>query len=187
MNDKRTNKGNGKQGGGATKPDVAASDAVIDKEAERQIELAMRQAKSVMAKSPLAGPIVWLYMHSSVHKHAFITDLEWMVMPPLVLNQYKLYMKDDAPLAFASWASVDEEVEKRLLSGRIRLAPKDWKSGDRLWLIDLIAPFGGGKDVIKDLRENVFPSRTIKQLMPDADGKNVRPIEWEAVKKGGSN
>ena len=183
MKDKRTNKGNGKQGGGAAKPDVAASDAVIDKEAEQQIELAMRQAKSVLAKLPLAGPIIWLYMHSPAHKYAFITDLEWMVMPPLVLNQYKLYMKDDAPLAFASWASVDEEVEKRLLSGRIRLAPKDWKSGDRLWLIDLIAPFGGGKDVIKDLRENVFPSRTIKQLMPDADGKNVRPIEWEAVKK----
>jgi len=156
------------------------TDLPIDNEIERQREIAAKHAKALLTKLPLLGPIVWLYMHAPSHKHLFLTDIEWMVIPPLTLTQYKLYMKEEAPLAYASWAFVNEETEKRLLSGRVRLAPKDWKSGDRLWLIDLVAPFGGGKDVLKDLRDNVFPSRPIKQLVPDSDGKGVRPIEWKA-------
>ncbi len=155
-------------------------DAAVDAEIERQRELAAQHAKTLLAKLPLLGPVVWLYMHAPSQKHLFLTDVEWMIIPPMELNQYKLYMKEEAPLAYASWAFVDEETEKRLLSGRIRLAPKDWKSGDRLWLIDLVAPFGGGKDVLKDIRDNVFPSRPIKQLVPDTDGKGVRPIEWKS-------
>lgn len=181
--DETSKKGNGNPKDQLPGSVAAFDDSVTSKESTRQAELAMNQAKSVLAKLPMAGPIVWLYMHSPAHKHVFITDVEWMVMPALVLNQCKLYMKDEAPLAYASWAFVDEEVEKRLLAGRMRLAPKDWKSGDRLWLIDLVAPFGGGRDVIKDLRENVFPSRTIKQLVPDADGKGAHPVEWKATKK----
>jgi len=34
--------------------------------------------------------------------------------------------------------------------------------------------------VLKDIRDNVFPSQPIKQLVPDADGKGVRPIEWKS-------
>lgn len=156
------------------------SDGALESEIERQREVAAQHAKDLLGKLPLLGPVVWLYMHASSHKHLFLTDVEWMIIPPMALNQYKLYMKEEAPLAYASWAFVDEETEKRLLSGRVRLAPKDWKSGERLWLIDLVAPFGGGKDVLKDIRDNVFPSRPIKQLVPDADGKGVRPIEWKS-------
>lgn len=164
---------------GATDSGPSVPDASIEREAERQREIATKQAKALLAKLPLLGPVVWLYMHAPSHKHLFVADIEWMIVPPMTLNQYKLYMKEEAPLAYASWAFVDEETEKRLLSGRVRLAPKEWRSGDRLWLIDLIAPFGGGKDVLKDIRDNIFPSRSIKQLVPDADGKGVRPVEWK--------
>jgi len=166
--------------GAETQANADASDMAVDAEIERQREVAAEHAKALLEKLPLLGPVVWLYMHAPSHKHLFLTDVEWMIIPPMALNQYKLYMKEEAPLAYASWAFVDEETEKRLLSGRIRLAPKDWKSGDRLWLIDLVAPFGGGKDVLKDIRDNVFPTQPIKQLVPDANGKGVRPIEWKS-------
>jgi len=161
-------------------------DSSVDGEIERQREVAAKHAKALLEKLPLLGPIVWLYMHAPSHRHVFLADMEWMVIPAVTLNQYKLYMKEEAPLAYASWAFVDEETEKRLLSGRVRLAPKDWNSGDRLWLIDLVAPFGGGKDVLKDIRDNVFPSRSIKQLVPDANGKGVRAIEWKSTDAGSS-
>jgi cytolysin-activating lysine-acyltransferase len=171
----------------AAQANAGDTDVAIDAEVERQRKVAAAHAKSLLAKLPLLGPVIWLYMHASSHKHLFLTDIEWMIIPPMALNQYKLYMKEDAPLAYASWALVDEETENRLLSGRIRLAPKDWKSGDRLWLIDLVAPFGGGKDVLKDIRDNVFPSRSIKQLVPDADGKGIKPIEWKSSESGKSS
>ena len=174
-----------KTASGATADEASVRDASIDREAERQREIATKQAKALLAKLPLLGPVVWLYMHAPSHKHLFVADIEWMIVPPMTLNQYKLYMKEEAPLAYASWAFVDEETEKRLLSGRVRLAPKEWRSGDRLWLIDLVAPFGGGKDVLKDIRDNIFPNRPIKQLVPDADGKGVRAVEWNASEVDG--
>jgi cytolysin-activating lysine-acyltransferase len=173
-----TTKSDGEESAG-TQANAGDGDTAVDAEIERQRDVAAKHAKALLAKLPLLGPVVWLYMHAPSHKHLFLTDVEWMIIPPMALNQYKLYMKEEAPLAYASWAYVDEETEKRLLAGRIRLAPKDWKSGERLWLIDLVAPFGGGKDVLKDIRDNVFPTRPIKQLVPDADGKGVRPIEWK--------
>lgn len=178
-----TTQGDGSESA-TTQAGTGETDKAVDREIDRQRELAAKQAKALLSKLPLLGPVVWLYMHAPSHKHLFVTDIEWMIVPPMTLNQYKLYMKEEAPLAYASWAFVDENTEKRFLSGRVRLAPKDWKSGDRLWLVDLVAPFGGGKDVLKDLRDNVFPSRSIKQLVPDAEGTGVRPIEWKAMGAG---
>jgi cytolysin-activating lysine-acyltransferase len=42
------------------------------------------------------------------------------------------------------------------------LAPGDWKSGPEAWLIDLVAPFGGGGDVIKDVKEKVLAGREVQ-------------------------
>ncbi len=147
-------------------------------------QVVLEQAKAVLTKLPMLGHILWLYSHSPFHKYVFVSDFEWLVLPPLVQQQYKLYMKNEAPIAYASWAFVSEEVEKRLLAGQTKLSPQDWKSGDRLWLIDLISPFGGTKDIVKDIRENVFPNQTVHYLVPDFEKRGVRPVEWKPIKPG---
>jgi cytolysin-activating lysine-acyltransferase len=58
--------------------------------------------------------------------------------------------------------AVNDEAEERLKSGHARLAPADWKSGEKLWLVDIVAPFGGHDAVLKDLKEKMFPQETIK-------------------------
>jgi cytolysin-activating lysine-acyltransferase len=52
---------------------------------------------------------------------------------------------DDRAVAFAAWAALSAEAETRLQKPNPRLAPVDWKSGDRLWLVNLFAPFGHGE------------------------------------------
>ncbi|WP_371818808.1 toxin-activating lysine-acyltransferase [Rhodomicrobium sp. Az07] len=37
--------------------------------------------------------------------------------------------------------------------------PADWKSGNKLWLVDIVAPFGGQDAMLTDLKEKVFPER----------------------------
>jgi len=125
------------------------------------IKLAIEQAKSVLKKLPLLGPIAWLCMNSPQHRNQFVADLEWRVMPALVLDQAKLYMRDEAPVAYASWAFLSPEAAERY--GRTgRLAPGDWKSGPEAWLIDLVAPFGGGGDVLSDVKEKVLAGREVR-------------------------
>ena len=60
----------------------------------------------------------------------------------------------------------------------MRMRPDEWKSGDRLWLIDLVAPFGGAEKVLAELRERVFEGRSIKTLQVAPDGKGTAVVEW---------
>ena len=68
-----------------------------------------------------------------------------------------------------------------------KLAPMDWpkaqvgsgagNTGESLWLIDLIAPFGGMEEAITDLKENVFQGQTVKMLQPGPGG-GMATVEW---------
>jgi len=117
-------------------------------------------------------------MQSPAHKHFFFADAEWLVLPPVKLRQFRIFRKNNAPVAYACWARLTEEAEARVAAGQIRLQPGDWNAGDRLWLIDLIAPFGGGEEIIKQLREQVFKGEKIKTLQPAPDGSGMAVVEW---------
>lgn len=125
------------------------------------------QSLKVLKSLPAVGPVVMLYMQSSHRRFQFISDLEWLLLPPLVSGQCKLYMKKEYPISFLSWAFLDEAAEKRLLQNGGRLRPDDWNSGDRLWIIDMVAPFGGVENMLADIRKNEFPDRVVRLIAPD--------------------
>ena len=135
-----------------------------------------QQQERPLDKISAVGHGVWLMTQSPIHKHLFIADLEWMLLPPIAAGQFRLWRKDNLPLAIATWGFLNEEAEQRLIAGKGRLAPGAWKSGDRLWLMDLIAPFGGKDDALKELRTVVFAGKTIKTLQPDETGQ-MRVVE----------
>lgn len=127
------------------------------------------------------GEIAGLMMQSPGHRHFFLADLEWLVIPAVLTRQFVIYRKQRAPVAYASWALVSEEVEKRLMAGERRLAPGEWRSGDRLWLIDLVAPFGGTERIVADLRARVLTSREVKTLRPGPGGGSPVVETWPAT------
>ncbi len=85
-------------------------------------------------------------------------------MPPLVLDQAKLYLRDNAPIAYVSWAKLSDTVAKRYRAAPHQLAATDWQSGDQVWIVDLLAPFGGAAEVLQDLRDTVLKGQTIHRL-----------------------
>ena len=64
------------------------------------------------------------------------------------------------------------EVSRFLQRGTTRLRPQDWKSGDRLWVVEVIAPFGGQDAMVADLKAKVFPDEALKVLAL-VDGRKV--------------
>ncbi len=104
----------------------------------------------------LFGEIAWLYTQSPLHKDWAVKSLEQWILPAILTRQCRLYKRDGKPIAYVSWAYLSEEAEKRYVRASRDLHPKDWKSGERGWLIDVIAPFGDAKEVTRDLRNNVF-------------------------------
>ena len=41
-------------------------------------------------------------------------DLEWLVMPAILLKQFRVFYKGDQPVGVALWALADEIVAKRI-------------------------------------------------------------------------
>jgi cytolysin-activating lysine-acyltransferase len=80
------------------------------------------------------------------------------LLPALERKQYRIYHKGTKPAGFVTWAWLNDEVEQAYALNARSLRPQNWVSGDHLWFIDLIAPFGDAKDICRDLRDNVFPN-----------------------------
>jgi cytolysin-activating lysine-acyltransferase len=139
-----------------------------------------QQAERVIGKLPLLGAVSWLMLQQPATRHTLLSELEWRVMPPLVLEQVKLYMRDGAPIAYVSWAHLSETVALRYCTAPHQLTAGDWKSGDQVWIVDIFAPFGGVQEVIDDLRKTAFAGQAVNQLsiglMPD-----VKTVTWPAI------
>lgn len=95
--------------------------------------------------SHLLGEMTWLLSQSPIHKALAIGDLEWLVMPALIHEQFYIFRDGSQPVGLALWAFCSTEAAGKLERGIIepenRLSLEDWKSGDEVWLVDLIAPF----------------------------------------------
>lgn len=109
------------------------------------------------------GQIVWILSQSPIHKQLRIADLEWSVMPAVLNEQFRIFRfgplpgledvtpeqlmpgvtragLEAMPLGVALWGRLSPEAEAKVEAGE-RLSADDWRSGDRLWLLELVAPF----------------------------------------------
>lgn len=135
------------------------------------------KSREVAKRLPVLGYITWLSSHSPAHRQLFVQDLEWRVFPPVILGQYKLQTDSKVgglPTAYASWAYLSEEAE-RTYRTTSRLRPDDWRSGERLWLVDFITPFGGAAALLEELYYQIHRNREIRLMYP-VDGGEPREV-----------
>lgn len=156
---------------------AAPTQALAPDELSSLKQLAQQQADRVLSKIPLLGPVTWLMLQQPTGRHTLLGELEWRVMPALMLDQAKLYLNGTAPVAFASWAMLDASSAERYRRAPHQLSAKDWNSGDQIWLIDVLTPFGGASDVLQDLRTKVFPGQEVHQLLPLETGSS-KVMTW---------
>ena len=93
-----------------------------------------------------------------------------------ILDQTKLYMRDNAPVAYVSWAKLSDTVAERYCGAPHQLTAGDWQSGDQIWIVDLYAPFGGATEVLQDLRETALKGQAIHQLTLSEGAKLVPTV-----------
>ena len=83
---------------------------MTDKNTEAATTAALEQAKEALTRLPILGPALWLYARDPVKKFMFLGDTDWAVLPPIVLDQCRLYSKAGLPYAFMTWAFVNDTV-----------------------------------------------------------------------------
>lgn len=165
----------------ATQTTQNAPGNAADKKGGNASALDLSSAKAALAKLPILGPALWLYARDPLRKFTFMADIDWILVPPVILDQCRLYTKDEIPFAFFTWANVSDAVDQRLRSGVPRIAPHEWQSGEHLWLIDAVAPFGQLEEMIAELRKTQFAGQKISALLPDPQqGNQLKVRDWAA-------
>ncbi|AGF76986.1 ACP:hemolysin acyltransferase (hemolysin-activating protein) [Desulfocapsa sulfexigens DSM 10523] len=162
------------------KDDKIKTAEAVDNEAFK--EEIHKQSMKILKRLPAMGPVLLLYMQSSHRRYHFIADLEWLLMPPLIAGQCKLFMKKEYPTSFISWAFLNKEAEARLFANGGKLRPEDWNCGDRLWIIDIVAPFGGVENMLHDLQLNEFPGKVIRLAAPDPKTGGITARKLQPLK-----
>jgi cytolysin-activating lysine-acyltransferase len=100
------------------------------------------------------GEITWLMTQSPRHKAMALGDLEWLVMPAILLRQFRIFYKGEQPVGVALWALADDLVAKRIDAGDRRLTAVEWKSGTALRIVEIVAPFGAEAE----MRAQILPA-----------------------------
>ncbi len=122
----------------------------------------------------LMGELMELSLHSPVLREIEIQHFPEVFLRPYDLGQLRRWKRGEQIIGVATWAWLSQAaVEAMLRDGGV--APDAWQSGDQLWFIDVIAPFGDMRAISRELRSH-FPGVT---------GHSVRWNEDGTVKKVG--
>lgn len=123
---------------------------------------------------------LYIFSLSDIHKKWTIADIQRLVIPPLKLNQYRIYEDKITPLCFASWAFLDAETAEGYAHNKRKIQPEDWNKGKVVWLVDVVAPYGGSINALLRLdNERKEASKGQKGLGDGggiAQGKDFRNI-----------
>ncbi len=149
-------------------------------EADPTPEQQRRMAATSKMLAAAFGEIIAVMMRSKHHRTYALADLEWLVLPAVLTGQYALAAARTktkgiaAPVAVVLWASVSAEVDQRVcaaLDQPIKLAPKEWKSGETFWVVEAIGEPRILQALLKQLSDTHWVGKTVKLRTRDRDGK----------------
>lgn len=100
--------------------------------------------------------VLVLLSQSETHRDWTVQQITRCIIPPVNLNQCVGIFEDGYLKAWASWGFLSEEKADKFLEGEYRLQPEDWRSGQRLVMMDFIAPFQHTTELVKIVRQ-LFP------------------------------
>ena len=142
---------------------------------------------AAVQKSIAFTQIVSLMMRSPQHRTYSLSDLEWLFLPALQHNQFRIaeatFNGTNVPAGFLLWASVSADVDKRLSetsSAQVRLRPEDWRSGDILWIIETVGDPRAIGPLLKAFRDQNPNGRSAKVRVTSKDG-TVSVVELGAL------
>lgn len=133
------------------------------------------------------GDLMFLAFRSQRHSAMNVNTLRTYLEPPIELGQFRVFRFDDVPRAMYTWARLDRQAERKLVNGD-PLGPNDWRSGNRLWIVDLIAPYKGlthsiGRWVMKkgNFSDTEFLFRRVSGVN---DTRRIVHVDFERDKLG---
>jgi cytolysin-activating lysine-acyltransferase len=115
-------------------------------------------------EAALLGMAVWLWMRSAIHRRTPLYAIQNLLIPALKYRQFIIGREGETPVFYASWASFDLDSEERYVRSPKDLTDAGWRSGDRIWITALVAPFGHMPEINAFIRQILFPEQVFWAL-----------------------
>jgi cytolysin-activating lysine-acyltransferase len=74
------------------------------------------------------------------------------------------------PVGLVTWARLAPQAEAQLVDGGGLPHERDWSSGDRVWIVDVVAPFGGSRPMIDKVCRETLAGQIVRLLQPREGG-----------------
>ncbi len=121
------------------------------------------------------GAAVWLWMHSESHREMPLHTLPTLLLPAIKHRQFILAAEAGRAVFYLSWANLSPEAERRYLQRHPLCMPEgDWDSGDRMWILDWVAPFGHSQVMKRLLARQLFANRCMRSLYHRGDQRGLK-------------
>lgn len=125
---------------------------------------------------------VWLAMHARRIMDLRLIQLNRLVLQPQQALCDVLICEDDGhgltPRLWAVYAQFDALHEGAYVRDSSQpLSPGAWNSGERLWILDLVAPLGYSREIHRILRD-LFAGCTARSLSPRSHLQGQRLVVW---------
>ncbi|MDD5388468.1 MAG: toxin-activating lysine-acyltransferase [Gallionellaceae bacterium] len=140
------------------------------------------QSEQSWSEAAALGSAVWLWMHSGQHRDAPLHTLSVLLLPAIKRRQFILVAEASQPVFYLSWAELSAEAEQRYLRNSPLLMPEaDWHSGERMWLLDWIAPFGHTRAMSRLLERHLFANRLARALYHRGEESGLRVKTFRGI------
>lgn len=134
------------------------------------------------SEAEVLGSAVWLWMHSVAHRDAPLHTLPVLLLPALKFRQFVLVSEQSKPVFYFAWANLSEEAERRYLTNpAVCMLETDWVSGDRMWILDWVAPFGHNRAMSRLLARRLFPDRCARALDHQGEKRGLRVMTHRGI------
>jgi len=96
-----------------------------------------------------------LFRQSKWHKNYNVEDVYRYLIAPLKYNRIRLYYQYGKPIGLVTWCWLSQENGKKFLNNNYYITKDDYVSdtGEELWGIELIAPYGDVRQVVNLTRK----------------------------------
>jgi cytolysin-activating lysine-acyltransferase len=135
------------------------------------------------------GTAALLMLQCQRYPYFPIASLAAWIQPAILLKQIKFFFDfKGRPIGYMTWAFLAPDVEEKWISDpRVLLHFSEWNEGDRLWIMDFVAPSGFARTIARYAEHNMFPGHDEARSLRRRPDGSVRSVSvWRRRKAAGA-
>lgn len=109
------------------------------------------------------------------YNHYSIDMIEHFFVYPILLNQQINIYENNQLKGFITYAMLDKTAERAWLTYGKSISLQEWNSGESIWIIDALTPWGHGRAITSKLEEHLtklgFKGKVIQYKRNYPNGK----------------